>query len=91
MTAGAKPISVEERLARIAKLQRLMVDQKIGALILESGHEPGLLHRRPVASLGAYDRGRDPGPGRRHRRDAGLRGTLDPRDAGGRRRRAALE
>jgi Xaa-Pro dipeptidase len=37
MTAGAKPISVEERRARIAKLQRLMVDQKIGALILESG------------------------------------------------------
>ncbi len=37
LTAGAKPISVEERLARIAKLQRLMVDQKIGALILESG------------------------------------------------------
>jgi len=37
MTAGAKPISVEERLARIAKLQRLMVDEKIGALILESG------------------------------------------------------
>ncbi len=37
MTAGAKPISVEERLARIAKLQRLMVDQKVGALILESG------------------------------------------------------
>ncbi|MBV8157558.1 MAG: aminopeptidase P family protein [Dyella sp.] len=37
MTTGAKPISVEERMARIAKLQRLMVDQKIGALILESG------------------------------------------------------
>jgi Xaa-Pro dipeptidase len=37
LTAGAKPISVEERLARIAKLQRLMVDQKIGALIMESG------------------------------------------------------
>jgi len=37
MTTGTKPISVEERLARIAKLQRLMVDQKIGALILESG------------------------------------------------------
>jgi Xaa-Pro dipeptidase len=37
MTAGAKPISVAERLARIARLQRLMVDQKIGALILESG------------------------------------------------------
>lgn len=37
MTAGAKPISVEERRARIAKLQRLMVEQKIGALILESG------------------------------------------------------
>jgi Xaa-Pro dipeptidase len=37
LTTGAKPISAEERLARIAKLQRLMVDQKIGALILESG------------------------------------------------------
>ncbi len=37
LTVGAKPISAEERLARIAKLQRLMVDQKIGALILESG------------------------------------------------------
>lgn len=37
MTGGAKPISVEERRARVAKLQRLMVEQKIGALILESG------------------------------------------------------
>ncbi|MET3652003.1 M24 family metallopeptidase [Dyella japonica] len=37
MTTGAKPISVEERRARIAKLQKLMVEQKIGALILESG------------------------------------------------------
>jgi Xaa-Pro dipeptidase len=37
LTAGAKPIPVEERLARIARLQRLMVDQKIGGLILESG------------------------------------------------------
>jgi len=37
MTTGAKPISAEERRARIAKLQRLMVEQKIGALILESG------------------------------------------------------
>ncbi len=37
LTTGAKPISAAERLARIAKLQRLMVEQKIGALILESG------------------------------------------------------
>jgi Xaa-Pro dipeptidase len=37
LTTGAKPISAEERLARIARLQRLMVDRKIGALILESG------------------------------------------------------
>ncbi|RAO74434.1 M24 family metallopeptidase [Dyella jiangningensis] len=37
MTTGARPISVEERRARIAKLQQLMVDQKVGALILESG------------------------------------------------------
>lgn len=37
MTGNAKPITKEERLERIAKLQRLMVEQKIGALILESG------------------------------------------------------
>jgi Xaa-Pro dipeptidase len=37
MTAGAVPISAEERRGRVAKLQRLMVDQGIGALIAESG------------------------------------------------------
>jgi len=37
MTKNAKPISVEERRARIARLQQLMGEQKIGALILESG------------------------------------------------------
>ena len=37
MTTGAKPILVDERRARIAKLQKLMVEQKVGALILESG------------------------------------------------------
>ena len=37
ITSGAKPISVEERRARIAKLQQLMVDRKVGAMIIESG------------------------------------------------------
>lgn len=37
LTVGAKPISAAERMERIAKLQRLMVEQKVGALILESG------------------------------------------------------
>ncbi|QGW63911.1 M24 family metallopeptidase [Lysobacter soli] len=37
LTVGTKPISPEERMARIAKLQRLMVEQEIGALIVESG------------------------------------------------------
>ncbi|HEX2816970.1 MAG TPA: Xaa-Pro peptidase family protein [Phenylobacterium sp.] len=37
MTGGAKPISVEERKARIARLQDVMRRRKIGALILESG------------------------------------------------------
>ncbi|HEY0505202.1 MAG TPA: Xaa-Pro peptidase family protein [Lysobacter sp.] len=37
LTVGAKPIPAGERLARIARLQRLMVEQDIGALILESG------------------------------------------------------
>jgi Xaa-Pro dipeptidase len=37
MTGAAKPISVDERKARIARLQELMRQRKIGALILESG------------------------------------------------------
>ncbi len=37
LTVGAKPISAGERQARIAKLQRLMVEQDVGALIVESG------------------------------------------------------
>src|ERR1700710_2730165 len=37
LTKPAKPISGEERLARIAKLQRLMGEQGVGALIVESG------------------------------------------------------
>lgn len=37
MTAGAKPISADERRARVAKLQRLLTDQGVGALIVESG------------------------------------------------------
>jgi Xaa-Pro dipeptidase len=36
-TAGAKPISAEERRGRIAKLQKLMADQGVGAMIVESG------------------------------------------------------
>src|SRR5262245_8414824 len=37
MTAGAQPITDEERRARIAKAQRLMTEQGIGAILLESG------------------------------------------------------
>jgi len=37
ITGLAKPISVEERRARIAKLQALLVEGKIGALLMESG------------------------------------------------------
>jgi Xaa-Pro dipeptidase len=37
MTAGAKPISAAERRGRIAKLQRLLTDQGVAALIVESG------------------------------------------------------
>ena len=37
MTAGAKPITVEERRARIARLQASMAAQRVGALIMESG------------------------------------------------------
>ena len=37
MTGAAKPISVEERHARIARLQRLMVERGVGAMIMESG------------------------------------------------------
>jgi Xaa-Pro dipeptidase len=37
LTAGAKPISADERRGRIAKLQELMGRQKVGAFIVESG------------------------------------------------------
>ena len=37
LTADARPIGVEERRARIAKLQALMTRQKIGAMLIESG------------------------------------------------------
>jgi Xaa-Pro dipeptidase len=37
MTASAKPIAAEERRARIDKAQRLMAEQKIAALLIESG------------------------------------------------------
>jgi Xaa-Pro dipeptidase len=37
LTKDAKPIGVEERRARIAKLQELMARRKIGAMLIESG------------------------------------------------------
>jgi Xaa-Pro dipeptidase len=37
MTAGIKPITDEERHARIAKAQRLMVENRIDAIFMESG------------------------------------------------------
>ena len=37
MTGDVVPITVEERQARIQKAQRLMVENKIGALVLDSG------------------------------------------------------
>jgi Xaa-Pro dipeptidase len=37
ITAGVQAISAEERLGRIARLQTLMIQQKIGALLVESG------------------------------------------------------
>jgi Xaa-Pro dipeptidase len=37
MTAASRPISPAERQARIAKLQRLMGEARVGALIVESG------------------------------------------------------
>lgn len=37
LTGNAQPIGVEERRARIAKLQELMGRQKIGAMLIESG------------------------------------------------------
>jgi Xaa-Pro dipeptidase len=37
LTADAKPISADERRARIAKLQALMVQRQVGALLVEPG------------------------------------------------------
>jgi Xaa-Pro dipeptidase len=38
MTKAAKPISVEERRERIARLQKLMAERGVGAVIMESGY-----------------------------------------------------
>jgi Xaa-Pro dipeptidase len=37
ITGGAKPISAAERSARIAKVQKLMEERKVGALLIEPG------------------------------------------------------
>lgn len=37
LTDDVKPITVEERKIRIAKAQRLMTEQKMAALVLDSG------------------------------------------------------
>src|SRR5580692_6944413 len=37
MTAGVRPITVEERRARLEKARRLMAEQKIGAVYMERG------------------------------------------------------
>jgi Xaa-Pro dipeptidase len=37
LTAGAKPISAQERHARIAKVQALMIQRKVSALLVEPG------------------------------------------------------
>jgi len=37
ITGGARPIQPEERLARLAKAQRLMREQELGAILLEPG------------------------------------------------------
>jgi Xaa-Pro dipeptidase len=37
LTSGAQPISKEERMSRLAKLQALMTEQRIGAVLIEPG------------------------------------------------------
>ena len=37
LTTGAKPITAEEHAARIAKLQELMQQQKVAAMLVEAG------------------------------------------------------
>ncbi|WP_431215366.1 hypothetical protein ACQ86N_12095 [Puia sp. P3] len=44
MTGDVVPITVEERQARIQKAQRLMVENKIEALVLDSGDLDGVFH-----------------------------------------------
>ena len=57
MTKDAKPISVEELQARITKAQRLMTDQKIGAMLIESGstleYFTGVMWRRSERTTAA--------------------------------------
>lgn len=45
MTAGIVPITNDERRARIAKAQRLMAEQRIDAIFIETGFQHVLFHR----------------------------------------------
>ncbi len=91
MTGGAKPISAEERKGRVAKLQRLLTDQGVDALIVESGtsldYFTGIQWWRSERTTAAVI----PAKGEVVIVTPGLRGAIDPRDARRRRRCAALE
>ena len=90
MTLQAKPIAPEERRARIAKVQSLMAQQKIAALLIESGSSLGIFHRHPLASIGAHDAGDHSGSRRDLRGDSGFRGAIGARDIASGRRCQAL-
>ena len=45
------PIRRAERIQRLAKAQALMQRNGIGAVLIESGREPRLFHRRPMVAV----------------------------------------
>ena len=76
------PIGRAERLARLAKARALMQRHGIGAMLVESGAEPRLFHRRPMVAQRAADR-------RRSSRPAATRSSSRPFSKGRRSRKAS--
>ena len=74
MTDGVVPISDDERRGRIEKARRLMIEQGIGAIVLEPGTSMVYFTGVKLGAERAAVRGRDSGQGRARVRHSGVRG-----------------
>ena len=81
LTKSAQPITAQEHAGRIAKVQSLMQQRKVAALIGRGRVFARILHWHPLVAVRANDRGADPRRRGRSCRHAFFRRTLNPRNA----------